>query len=130
MSKTRFENKTFLDPGRFRYSVSFLQELVTIANDGSQTVTYESILSTRAIREPITRRFNPSGDTTMEAGATLMNNYWYFTIRFVRSGFVPKKDMLLSADNGIYTVNAMPELDEPPNYWKLLCVKTDKQITT
>lgn len=130
MSKTRYENKTFLDPGRFRYPVTFLQEVVDTSPDGSQIVSYQTIFSTRAIREPVTRRFNPVGDTTMEAGATLMNNYWYFTIRFVRSGFVPKKDMLLSVDNGIYTVNAMPELDTPPNYWKLLCVKTDKQITT
>lgn len=125
-----FENKTAYDPGRFRYPVTFLQDITDIQPDGSMIVSYQAILSTRAIREPVTRRFNVLGDTSLEAGATLMNNYWYFTIRFVRSGFVPLKDMLLSGPDGIYTINAMPELDEPPNYWKMLCVKTDKLITT
>lgn len=129
MSK-KYENKTAYDPGRFRYPVTFLQEVVTVQNDGSQIVSYAAIISTRAIREAVTRRFNVLGDTSLEAGATLMNNYWYFTIRFVRSGFVPTKSMLLSTPDGIYTINAIPELDEPPNYWKMLCVKTDMQITT
>jgi hypothetical protein len=130
MSKQRYENKTFYDPGRFRYPVTFLQEIVDTQSDGSMIVSYQQILSTRAIREAVTRRFSTFGSLTLEAGVSLMNDYWYFTIRFVRSGFVPVKDMLLSTPDGIYTVNSMPELDEPPNYWKLLCVKTDKAITT
>lgn len=130
MAKQRYENKTFLDPGRFRYPVTFLQEVVNEQPDGSMIVSYQNVLSTRAIREAVTKRFSVYGNTELQAGATVMNDYWYFTIRFVRSGFVPLKDMLLSTPNGIYTVNAMPELDEPPNYWKLLCVKTDKIITT
>lgn len=130
MAKQRYENKTFYDPGRFRYPVIFLQEIVDEQPDGSMPVSYQQVLSTRAIREAVTKRFSTFGNITLEAGATLMNDYWYFTIRFVRSGFKPVKDMLLSTPDGIYTVNAMPELDEPPNYWKLLCVKTDKIITT
>ncbi|ASU34410.1 hypothetical protein MuYL_2523 [Mucilaginibacter xinganensis] len=70
------------------------------------------------------------GDIILSAGATLLNDYYYYTIRFIRNGFVPAKDMLLSTPDGIFTVNAIPELDEPANYWKLLCVKTDKIITT
>lgn len=128
--KQPYNNKTNLDPGRFRYPVTFIQEDVSIAADGSQTPIYTPLLSTRAIREAVTRRFNVLGDITLVSGATLMNNYWYFTIRFVRSGFVPLKDMLLQTPDGIYTINAMPELDEPPNYWKMLCLKTDKVITT
>ena len=38
--------------------------------------------------------------------------------------------MLLSTAEGNYTINAMPELDEPPNYWKILCVKNDLVIQT
>lgn len=130
MSKSRYENKSFYDPGRFRYPVTFLQEVIDEQPDGSMPVSYQTVLSTRAIREAVTKRFSQFGNTELQAGATVMNDYWYFIIRFVRSGFVPKKDMLLSTSDGIYTVNAMPELDEPPNYWKLLCVKTDKIITT
>lgn len=129
MSKSRFINVTSLDPGRFRYNVTFLEEVVIIEEDGSQIVSYSTLLTTKAIREPVTRRFNVMGDITFQAGATLMNNYWYFTIRF-RSGFVPLKDMLLIVENNVYTITSMPELDEPPNYWKMLCVKTDRQITT
>lgn len=128
--KSIYENKTNYDPGRFRYPVTFLQEIVDTLDDGSMITSYQSVFSTRAIREVVTRRFSTYGNTDLQAGATLMNDYWYFIIRFVRSGFVPVKDMLLSTPNGIYTVNAMPELDEPPNYWKLLCIKTDKIITT
>lgn len=127
----RYENKSFLDPGRFRYPVTFIQEGINIASDLSQSPTYTVALQTRAIREAVTRRFNVYGDTTFSAGATLMNNYWYFTIRYVRdSSFVPDKTMLLQTPDGIYTIEALPELDEPPNYWKLLCVKTDRIITT
>lgn len=125
----RYENKTKYDPGRFRYPVIFLQETATISEDGSQTVGYTQVLSTRAIREAVTRRFNIFGDISIVDGATLMNNYWYFTIRFLRSGFTPLKNMLLSTPDGLYTINATPELDEPPNYWKMLCVKTDTQVT-
>lgn len=130
MSKERYENKSNYDPGRFRYPVTFFKEITDTQPDGSMIVSLQAVLSTRAIREAVTRRFSPFGNTSLEAGATIMNDYWYFTIRFVRSGFIPAKDMLLSTPDGIYTVNAMPELDEPPNYWKLLCVKTDRTITT
>lgn len=127
--KKPFENKTFYDPGRFRYPVTFLQETVMTANDGSQTVGYTNVLQTRAIRLAVTRRFSLTGDMTVEAGADLMNNYWYFIIRF-RRDFTPAKDMLLATPDGIYTLTAVPQLDEPPHYWKMLCFKTDKQITT
>ena len=124
-----YNNKTAYDPGRFRYPVKFLQEDTTIAPDGSNSVSNTLILQTKAVREAVTRRFNLSGDITIEAGANLMNNYWYFTIRY-RKGFMPKKDMMLIAPDGVYTIAATPELDEPPHYWKMLCFKTDKAITT
>jgi hypothetical protein len=124
-----YNNKTAYDPGRFRYPVTFLQETVTTADDGSQTVGYINVLQTRAIRQAVTRRFSLTGDMTVDAGADLMNNYWYFIIRF-RRDFTPTKDMLMATPDGIYTLTAVPELDEPPHYWKMLCFRTDKQITT
>lgn len=125
----RFENKTANDPGRFRYPVTFIQQVTVLQPDGSQGPGYAAILTTRAIREPITRRFNVLGDMTLAAGENLLNNYWYFTIRYQKD-FTPKKDMLFSAPDGVYTINAIPELDVPPHYWRMLCVKTDLQITT
>lgn len=124
-----YNNKSNYDPGRFRYPVTFVEETPTILADGSQIVSYVPIISTRAVRETITRRFSVLGDMTLEAGASLMNNYWYFTIRY-RPNFTPKKDMLLIAPDGVYTINATPELDAPPHYWRMLCVKTDQIITT
>jgi hypothetical protein len=127
--KKPFENKSAYDPGRFRYPVTFLQQIVNIQADGSQIVSYSVALVTRAVRERVTRRFNVLGDMSFEAGAALMQNYWYFIVRF-RSGFTPLKDMVFMTPDGVYTVNAVPELDEPANYWRMLCVKTDQIITT
>lgn len=126
---TRYKNVTALDSGRFRYPVTFIEEGVAIGSDLVQTPTYTAIRSTRAIREAVTRRFNVFGDITIEAGATIMNNYWYFYIRYSPT-FAPLKDMLVQAPDGIYTIVAAPELDEPPNYYKMICVKTDRIITT
>lgn len=126
----RYENHTPYDPGRFRYPVTFIQEDVSTDSDGSQHPVYSILLQTRAIRQAVTRRFNINGDITLVSGATLMHDYWYFIIRFVRSDFKPLKDMLLQTHDGIYTITAAPEIDEPPNYWKILCTKTDKAITT
>lgn len=125
----RYENKSAYDPGRFRYPITFLQENITIAPDGSQIVDYTQLISTKAVRLAVTRRFTLLGDMSVEAGESLMYNYWYFIIR-LRSDFQPKKDMLLSAPDGIYTINAAPQLDEPGHYWRMLCVKTDTPITT
>lgn len=127
----RFDNVTHIDPGRFRYPVTFIEAGVVILADLSQIPGYIPLISTRAVREPVTRRFNVAGDTTLQAGATLMNNYWYFYVRFIRSGnFMPLKDMLLQTPDGIYTITAAPEVDEPANYWKILCIKSDIIITT
>lgn len=129
MSKQRYENKTAYDPGRFRYAVTFIEEVGVLQPDLSSVMTYSAILSTIAIRQAVTRRFSVFGDLSVNAGSTDLSSYWYFIVRF-RKGFVPKKNMLLQAPDGIYTITESPELDDPPNYWKLLCTKTDKIITT
>lgn len=123
-----YENKSHYDPGRFRYPVTFFQEVVNIADDGSQIVTLQNLICTKGVREAATRRFSLTGDMSADAGASLMLNYWYFIIRY-RSDFKPKKDMLLSTPDGYYTINAAPELDEPHHYWRMLCVKTDMPTT-
>lgn len=130
MSKSRYENKTSYDPGRFRYRVAFLKEFAAYLPDGSIETSYGPIFSTRAIKEPVTRRFSIFGNMELQAGVTVNNDYWYFIIRFisVNGNFKPTRDLLLQAPDGNYTITEVTELDEPPNYWKLLCTKTDRDI--
>jgi SPP1 family predicted phage head-tail adaptor len=124
MSKKKFANKTFLDPGRFRYNISFYEHSTTINNYGDQTITDTLVMSTRASKQNIQNRPGSIySQLEEEAGATLMNGDTYFTIR-LRQDWQPKKDMHAVVDGIKYVVRALIPLDYPQNYWRILCTTT------
>lgn len=121
----RFNNKSNYDPGRFRFTLNFYQEVVAIGNDGSQTVSYTPILTTAALQEPL----RDGSQIAIDAGASILNQDCYFVIRN-RSTFYPEKDMIVTNGSQVYVINAVIPLDVPVNYIKILCVRRDMQITT
>lgn len=129
MSNARYENKSNYDPGRFRYEVSFLQQVMTEMPNGNQIVTYATLLTTRAIRIAVSGRVTLEGYLQNLGAASELFDLWNFVIR-KRSDFVPLKDMVMICNNSTYTIRKIDEVDEPTNYIKLLVVKTDIQIST
>jgi len=124
MSKKKFASKTFLDPGRFRYNISFYEHATTINNYGDQTITDTPVMITRASKQSIQNRPGSIySQLEEEAGATLMNGDIYFTIRF-RQDWQPKKDMRVVVDGIDYVLRALIPLDYPQNYWRILCTTT------
>jgi SPP1 family predicted phage head-tail adaptor len=121
----RFNNKSNYDPGRFRFTLNFYQEVTTISADGSQVVTLTPLLTTHAVQEP----FRDGSQIAINAGASTLNQDCYFVIRN-RSTFYPEKDMIVTNGNNGYVINAVIPLDVPVNYIKLLCVRRDVQVTT
>lgn len=129
MSRTRYENTSNYDPGRFRYTLIFFQKVVTEASDGSQNVSWTQLVTSRAIRTVIPRRFGLDGALVIDAGSSDMYDFWDFIVR-KRSDFTPAKDMSVTCGPDVYTVRTVKELDEPTNYIKLQLVKTDLNLTT
>lgn len=124
MSKLKFKNKTFLDPGRFRYPIEFYEYNTTINNYGDQIITETLVMSTRASKQNIQNRPGSIYSQLEEqAGATLMNGDTYFTIR-LRPDWQPKKDMKAVVAGIDYVVRALIPLDYPQNYWRILCTTT------
>lgn len=119
---TLYKNKTSYDPGRFRYKVTFQQQVSVVDGSGGNTITKEDILTTSAVREIISRRQNFEGDLIVAGDASLLQGDWNFIIRN-RKCFYPTKDMFLVCDNITYTIRAIQEIDEPTNYIKILVVK-------
>lgn len=115
----RYENKSAYDPGRFRYKISFRQQVTTSDGSGGSNVSMQTVLETKSIRI----RLNQFTDSLFLAGnASLIENSWNFIIRN-RPGFIPTKDMFLLNEGETYTIRAIQEIDEPTNYIKILAVK-------
>lgn len=120
MARKRFENKTNLDPGRLRSKVEFFEESTVDDGWGGVIVTTVSVLVTRGARVKISE----SSQMAIEAGASVFNQDTYLMIR-KRNDFTPMKDMQIEIDGVQYTVRAIIPIDEPQNYWKLLCIRGD-----
>lgn len=129
MAKTPYENKSYFDPGRFRYSLTFFEQSVEESDSGGQSVTWSQLITTRAVREDYVRRLNEFGNLDIIADMSVMQEACYFIIRF-RKDFAPAKDMAIVVGSDVYTIRSSPLLDTPPNYYKMLCVKTDLNLTT
>lgn len=128
VGRIKFNNKTFLDPGRLRYNISFYEQTATNNQYGDQTPTEVLVMATRASRQNIQNRPGSIySQLEIEAGATLMNGDTYYTIRS-RNDWQPKKDMRVEVDGISYTLRALIPLDYPQNYWRILC--TTQQIGT
>lgn len=120
MAKQRYENKSFYDPGRFRFQLVFKQQVT--ADDGyggNPVVALQDVLTTRAVQEPI----KEGNQLVINAGASVLNQDCYFVIRNVNT-FYPEKDMNVECNGATYVIRAVIPIDVPVNYIKLLCVKT------
>lgn len=124
-----FENKSFYDVGRFRYSLTFFQKTTEETSSGGQSITWTQLITTKAVREDFTRRLNEFGNLQLVADTSFMQEAYYFIIRY-RRDFAPLKDMAILVGSDVYTIRSTPSLDTPPNYYKMLCVKTDLNFTT
>jgi len=69
------------------------------------------------------------GYLQLNAGESALYDAWNFIIRFSPS-FAPVKDMIVANGDDIYTIRKVTEIDEPTNYYELLCVKSDLNLTT
>lgn len=123
MSK-RFENKSFYDPGRFRFQVTFNQETINTLPSGDTEVTLVPILTTKAIRDIYKHRLSENGQIILEGGTTNETKLWYFIIRS-RKAFMPTKSMQLVCEGQSYTIRDIEEIDIPVNYIKILCVLSE-----
>ncbi len=120
-----YENKTQYDPGRFRFQLTFFQQVSTQNEYGGTTVALTQVLTTMAVQEKISER----SQLAIEAGASVLNQDCYFVIR-QRNNFTPLKDMIVLCNGSTYVIRAVIPVDVPVMYIKLLCVKQDVEITT
>lgn len=115
-----YNNKSQLDPGRFRYKIEFFREVSEIDEYGSQITGWQSVLLTKALKSDI-----KAGDQrAYDAGATVFNQSCYFTIRH-RRGFEPEKDMRVVIEGEQYVIAGYVPVDQPVMYYKILCIKSD-----
>jgi hypothetical protein len=132
MKKLLYENKTFIDPGRLRFNISFYETGFTTNEFGDQVPTETLTLQTKASQQNIQNRPGSIySQLEQEAGATLMNGDTYYTIRY-RSNWHPKKNMrvevLVNGTILTYILRAIIDVDQPVHYWRILCT-TDKKGT-
>jgi hypothetical protein len=119
-----YENKSAYDPGRFRYKVTFQQQVAIADGSGGSKINTNDLLTTFAVREAILKRPNFAGDLIVAGEADVILGDWNFVIRS-RSGFFPTKDMFLVCEGITYTIRTILELDEPTKYIKVLAVKAE-----
>lgn len=127
----RYVDPANLDTGRFKYSLNFIRQDVTIAANGDQVVAYVPVKTMRAVRENVSRRVGLSLEGYLKdfADASELLGAWVFTIR--RSAdFTPTKDMLFICQGVTYTPRIIQEVNQPTVYIKMLAVSTDALITT
>lgn len=123
--KKVFENKTFYDPGRLRFPISFFEQTTVIDEYGSQSPSEILSLSTKAAQQNIQNRPGSIySQLEEEAGATMMNGDTYYMIRY-RKDWAPKKNMrvevVLNGSTISYTLRAIILIDVPLHYWRILC---------
>lgn len=125
-AKVKFSNKTFLDPGRFRYAILFYEQVANINSQfGDQTPVETLVMSTRAIMERIeTRPSSVYNQIFISAGETLRAGDLYYVIR-ARKDWEPKKDMVAIVSGVRYKIRGLIPQDQPINYWRLLVSNID-----
>lgn len=123
--KKPYENKTQqYDPGRFRYDLSFYNQVTIDDGSGGSIVTLQFAHSTRAVKEVFPKRVNQDGQLIVQGGATSEDDIWYFVTRYNRS-FTANKAMNIVYNGLLYSIHAIIEVDVPINYIKYLCVNRD-----
>jgi len=123
--KRPYENKHSYDPGRFRFKVTFFNQVSAPDGFGGTTASLQQILTTMAIQEKISDR----SQIAVEAGASVLNQDCWYIIR-QRDNFTPQKDMVVLCNGATYFIKGIVPVDVPVRYIRLLCVKQDIDITT
>lgn len=115
MSKSRYENKPFYDPGRFKYSVAFTQQVTETDRSGGVSLAEQELVTCRAVRDRISSR----SQLAVQAGASYLNGDTWFIFR-KRQDFYPAKDMFMNCEGVRYTIAAVVEEGEPTTYVRVL----------
>lgn len=118
MYKRPFDNKSSFDPGRFRTSVSFYQQVSVEDSSGGSDVSLDLVYTAKAIELQV----RDGNQLEINAGASVLNDDRYFVIRHSRT-FTPEKDMNLMQDGKYFVVRAIIPIDNTNNYTKLLCTR-------
>lgn len=120
-----FENKSFYDPGRFRFKLVFFNQVSAPDGFGGTIATLQQSITTMAVQEKLSDR----SQLAIEAGASVLNQDCYFVIR-QRNDFIPLKEMVVFSNGSTYVIKAIIPVDVPVKYIKMLCVKKDFELTT
>lgn len=107
------------DPGQFRHRVAFYKQVSEPDESGGVNVVEEGFFSTFAVRVDI----REGSQLAIAAGASYLNEDRWYVIRS-RSWVYPDKPQVLKCDGNTYTIAAIVELNQPVDYWKLLCIKS------
>lgn len=120
MNRKPFNNKSNYDPGRFRATIAFNQQIASDNGSGGTTLTPSNVYTCKAIELPV----RDAGQLEIDAGASTMNEDRWFVIRFW-TGFTPEKDMNIISGPHPYIIRAIVPVDAPIKYYKLLCIRQD-----
>lgn len=118
MYKRPFDNKSNYDPGRFRTSVAFYQQVSVQDNSGGSDLSLEVVYEAKAVELQV----RDGNQLEINVGASVMNDDRYFVIRRSRT-FTPEKDMNLMQEGKYFVVRAIIPVDNTNNYTKLLCTR-------
>lgn len=127
---TPYNNKTAIDPGRFRYKIDFYTVTTQRKEFGGQEPTYTLSRSTRAVMERIeTRASSVYAQLAIEAGANMMTGDVYYVVRWTKE-WEPTKNMIALVNGQTYEIRGIIPVDNPVNYWRILCTTNQIGITT
>lgn len=114
--KKRYENKTFYDPGRFRFRLTFYEEITQGDGSGGSQPLTAPVYVCQAVQEQI----KISDQLAIQAGASVLTQDCYFIIRY-NADFPIVKNYLVGDGYSFYTIAGIITLDFPINYVKILC---------
>ena len=100
-----------IDAGQLKHFCEFWSEEYVPDEYGSGSVQFIPVLSTRCNRTIK----NKTSQSQTQAGSFDFYQIWEFIIRG-RSGFAPKKDMIIYSDGSIYAIKGVAPLADNPKY--------------
>lgn len=123
----RFQKSAY-DPGRFKNTLLFYRQVSTEQPDGGVTVSWVYVTTLKAVKEAIPHRLNNFAELENNAGQSILYHANYFVVR--PGSFVPDEALIIAYNGETYTIRAIIDVDDPKNWWRLFCIKSDVQLTT
>lgn len=120
MDKKPYKNKSDFDPGRFRITIIFLDQVVLPDDNGGAEPQLVPVHTCKAVELPV----RDGNQLEINAGASSMNEDRWFVIRAF-TGFIPAKDMNVQFNGKKYLIRAVVPVDQPLKYYRVLCIRQD-----